>query len=171
MKRIWLIFFFSSRRRHTRSLCDWSSDVCSSDLETFDLPALAAPTPMQEIPDVRTPPRPAPAAHLHEDPQPKDAGGDDRVDDSLRAPWAPYVSAAAVPSSLGLEQRTLLGVALVLARAPLAARTSAFQRAFHGWRRHELERSDLARPPAPQTREMQKPGHRREELKRETHTI
>src|SRR5260221_7518837 len=27
-----LSFFFSSRRRHTRSLCDWSSDVCSSDL-------------------------------------------------------------------------------------------------------------------------------------------
>src|SRR5438132_8286665 len=26
------IFFFSSRRRHTISLCDWSSDVCSSDL-------------------------------------------------------------------------------------------------------------------------------------------
>src|SRR5215218_2286588 len=25
-------FFVSSRRRHTRSLCDWSSDVCSSDL-------------------------------------------------------------------------------------------------------------------------------------------
>src|SRR5438034_5265942 len=25
-------FFFSSRRRHTSSLCDWSSDVCSSDL-------------------------------------------------------------------------------------------------------------------------------------------
>src|SRR5260221_3209998 len=25
-------FFFASRRRHTRSLCDWSSDVCSSDL-------------------------------------------------------------------------------------------------------------------------------------------
>src|SRR5947207_11023311 len=27
-----MAFFFSSRRRHTRSLCDWSSDVCSSDL-------------------------------------------------------------------------------------------------------------------------------------------
>src|SRR5438034_7610662 len=27
-----VVFFFSSRRRHTRSLCDWSSDVCSSDL-------------------------------------------------------------------------------------------------------------------------------------------
>src|SRR2546430_8245867 len=27
-------FFFSSRRRHTRFDCDWSSDVCSSDLVT-----------------------------------------------------------------------------------------------------------------------------------------
>src|SRR2546430_12515943 len=27
-------FFFSSRRRHTRFDCDWSSDVCSSDLES-----------------------------------------------------------------------------------------------------------------------------------------
>src|SRR6266568_7890634 len=30
--RSWF-FFFSSRRRHTRWNCDWSSDVCSSDLE------------------------------------------------------------------------------------------------------------------------------------------
>src|SRR5207248_5094325 len=32
--RIYMIkeFFFSSRRRHTRSYGDWSSDVCSSDL-------------------------------------------------------------------------------------------------------------------------------------------
>src|SRR5699024_8903964 len=28
-----MIFFFSSRRRHTRSKRDWSSDVCSSDLD------------------------------------------------------------------------------------------------------------------------------------------
>src|SRR5207247_7872308 len=28
-----LFFFFSSRRRHTRSTRDWSSDVCSSDLD------------------------------------------------------------------------------------------------------------------------------------------
>src|SRR2546421_7704626 len=38
-----IIFFFSSRRRHTRSDRDWSSDVCSSDLlrkegAAFDLP-------------------------------------------------------------------------------------------------------------------------------------
>src|SRR5438067_2856726 len=33
-------FFFSSRRRHTRSKRDWSSDVCSSDLEKIDLKRL-----------------------------------------------------------------------------------------------------------------------------------
>src|SRR5689334_23402481 len=31
-------FFFSSRRRHTRWNCDWSSDVCSSDLYRNLLP-------------------------------------------------------------------------------------------------------------------------------------
>src|SRR5207249_6582389 len=35
-------FFFSSRRRHTRSKRDWSSDVCSSDLITI--------TPGSQIP-------------------------------------------------------------------------------------------------------------------------
>src|SRR3712207_8429606 len=30
------MFFFSSRRRHTRYWRDWSSDVCSSDLAAFD---------------------------------------------------------------------------------------------------------------------------------------
>src|SRR5256886_3618445 len=30
------MFFFSSRRRHTRFDCDWSSDVCSSDLTAFN---------------------------------------------------------------------------------------------------------------------------------------
>src|SRR5205085_4901091 len=32
-------FFFSSRRRHTRFDCDWSSDVCSSDLSRYALHA------------------------------------------------------------------------------------------------------------------------------------
>src|SRR5689334_444438 len=31
-RRAEVVFFFSSRRRHTRWNCDWSSDVCSSDL-------------------------------------------------------------------------------------------------------------------------------------------
>src|SRR5262249_57694965 len=33
---VWVLvccFFFSSRRRHTRLVSDWSSDVCSSDLD------------------------------------------------------------------------------------------------------------------------------------------
>src|SRR5260370_7546943 len=32
-----ICFFFSSRRRHTRFKCDWSSDVCSSDLSMLDI--------------------------------------------------------------------------------------------------------------------------------------
>src|SRR5256886_11411511 len=35
-------FFFSSRRRHTRFDCDWSSDVCSSDLGTGPLSSSSA---------------------------------------------------------------------------------------------------------------------------------
>src|SRR5256886_6325764 len=36
-----MFFFFSSRRRHTRFDCDWSSDVCSSDLAAAARHALA----------------------------------------------------------------------------------------------------------------------------------
>src|SRR5437660_8343261 len=36
------VFFFSSRRRHTRWPRDWSSDVCSSDLTTSQVAAMAA---------------------------------------------------------------------------------------------------------------------------------
>src|SRR5438034_6045536 len=73
-------FFFSSRRRHTRSLCDWSSDVCSSDLSVAAPPppvpapaappATSAPAPSAPEPASSTPaaapatptPAPAPAA-------------------------------------------------------------------------------------------------------------
>src|SRR3712207_9189920 len=43
---VWCLleFFFSSRRRHTRYWRDWSSDVCSSDLEALVL-VLAAEAP------------------------------------------------------------------------------------------------------------------------------
>src|SRR5437899_4850999 len=47
------IFFFSSRRRHTRCLSDWSSDVCSSDL--------GWPTPVGAA-TPRSPDRDTPAA-------------------------------------------------------------------------------------------------------------
>src|SRR5690625_6826932 len=36
-----MIFFFSSRRRHTRWPRDWSSDVCSSDLKVKNYPLLS----------------------------------------------------------------------------------------------------------------------------------
>src|SRR6267154_6781791 len=36
-KYIMCVFFFSSRRRHTRWTGDWSSDVCSSDLDGVGL--------------------------------------------------------------------------------------------------------------------------------------
>src|SRR5262245_62494897 len=45
-----LCFFFSSRRRHTRCLSDWSSDVCSSDL-----PAPAAPPSVRPAAALRAP--------------------------------------------------------------------------------------------------------------------
>src|SRR5947207_2435932 len=49
-------FFFSSRRRHTRSLCDWSSDVCSSDLDgnvLLDLRHLGAERIIERLPGSR----------------------------------------------------------------------------------------------------------------------
>src|SRR5690606_41189181 len=39
--RVCRCFFFSSRRRHTRFSRDWSSDVCSSDLEALEQAAQA----------------------------------------------------------------------------------------------------------------------------------
>src|SRR5256885_11314123 len=50
------LFFFSSRRRHTRLQGDWSSDVCSSDLEdsnAHSLPSGAQALRAQPTPTVR----------------------------------------------------------------------------------------------------------------------
>src|SRR5436853_1556415 len=68
MQGFHFFFFFSSRRRHTRCLSDWSSDVCSSDL---------SPTPLRRT-DIPHPPgfgrrsereREEAAARLSEPPQ------------------------------------------------------------------------------------------------------
>src|SRR5256886_12650763 len=40
-------FFFSSRRRHTRFDCDWSSDVCSSDLEASAVNSMRMTEPLR----------------------------------------------------------------------------------------------------------------------------
>src|SRR2546430_7753572 len=58
------IFFFSSRRRHTRFDCDWSSDVCSSDLPVpftpMDPSGQPLITPM--VPSSSGPAQPAPGS-------------------------------------------------------------------------------------------------------------
>src|SRR5260370_13535755 len=52
------VFFFSSRRRHTRFKCDWSSDVCSSDLgwggKTLGPPIFGFSRPLAESAASRT---------------------------------------------------------------------------------------------------------------------
>src|SRR5690242_9795753 len=49
MGTIGLYFFFSSRRRHTRLTCDWSSDVCSSDLARRGVPIAAGLATLEAI--------------------------------------------------------------------------------------------------------------------------
>src|SRR5437899_6342450 len=51
-------FFFSSRRRHTRCLSDWSSDVCSSDLQGAAAPR-GCPPPWRATSCAAPPPAPA----------------------------------------------------------------------------------------------------------------
>src|SRR5690242_8537220 len=69
-------FFFSSRRRHTRLTCDWSSDVCSSDLGTV-LFVLN-----------RTKPAAAPAAAAHVEPW-IGRSEERRVGKECRSRWSP----------------------------------------------------------------------------------
>src|SRR5204862_3504956 len=56
------VFFFSSRRRHTRSLRDWSSDVCSSDLDALSVTVVVKEPepPTVSVPPVTIEPNPGP---------------------------------------------------------------------------------------------------------------
>src|SRR5258707_3850081 len=86
--RVILVFFFSSRRRHTRYWRDWSSDVCSSDLWSPGPRAAAAIT-------AESPTEPAPVTSSEE------PGGQSselstarseerRVGKECRSRWSPY---------------------------------------------------------------------------------
>src|SRR2546430_6400366 len=63
-RRVYFAFFFSSRRRHTRFDCDWSSDVCSSDLLAARLVGLDLP--LRHLEPVRRVPEEDHAQHRHE---------------------------------------------------------------------------------------------------------
>src|SRR2546427_1918234 len=90
-------FFFSSRRRHTRFDCDWSSDVCSSDLAEDELARASLGDEAPAVHDGE--PRAQPLGLLHEM-----RGEDDgfppgeellrseerRVGKECRSRWSPY---------------------------------------------------------------------------------
>src|SRR6267142_2558756 len=69
-------FFLSSRRRHTSLTCDWSSDVCSSDLSTD------AVTVVEPLATPVTAPVSSTAA--------MDGSEERRVGKECRSRWSPY---------------------------------------------------------------------------------
>src|SRR5690242_20841676 len=75
-------FFFSSRRRHTRLTCDWSSDVCSSDLRptTRQSPSASAVRCSWQISFVLRPPLSRRSWRSEER----------RVGKECRSRWSPY---------------------------------------------------------------------------------
>src|SRR5216683_3225089 len=70
-------FFFSSRRRHTRSDREWSSDVCSSDL-----PTTPDQTPLHA--------RASPPVHNHYSSYASPRSEERRVGKECRSRWSPY---------------------------------------------------------------------------------
>src|SRR3712207_9484335 len=100
------MFFFSSRRRHTRYWRDWSSDVCSSDLYSSRLAASVwadrASTPVVPAASRVTSSRPNATGRLRRT-EPADRPGlvaviaqgrseERRVGKECRSRWSPYHS-------------------------------------------------------------------------------
>src|SRR2546428_7065433 len=89
-----LFFFFSSRRRHTRSDRDWSSDVCSSDL-TFSFANKSVNEKVRAVLDAASAER-AKIEEKSEDQidkilQPDELRSEERrVGKECRSRWSPY---------------------------------------------------------------------------------
>jgi hypothetical protein len=130
--------------------------------EAYDLPALAAPTPPVDVP-IMPPrisrPRVARRAVVPPHDNPAEASQAPSTD-GVSAPWELLVPSSSMPATLGIEQRTLTGIALALWRAPLAVRTQAFHRAFHAWRRAEQFEAEAARatPPGHRSSDVPEPA-------------
>src|SRR2546430_3490147 len=95
------VFFFASRRRHTRFDCDWSSDVCSSDLFWALVVAALKITTIIEIVLIRTMGvlgRFTQTISLSRKPPPRgacvwrwpDRSEERRVGKECRSRWSPY---------------------------------------------------------------------------------
>src|SRR5688572_31287898 len=92
-------FFFSSRRRHTRFDCDWSSDVCSSDLSSANTkPALTVIAPLwrfllarlREASTLRGAVLLISAAGVYLSPDQQERSEERRVGKECRSRWSPY---------------------------------------------------------------------------------
>src|SRR6266568_8202310 len=108
-RQLGFLFFFSSRRRHTRWNCDWSSDVCSSDPPPAARAWPDGPTSL--VPAGAAAPSPSPATTL----TPVPPGSAPRSPADPSVPMAVPPSAAAVPPS----------AAAVPASVPAAGRGAA----------------------------------------------
>jgi hypothetical protein len=116
-------------------------------LREFDLPALmisrgplsgpvqANFTPVEESPENAVPP-----VETHEGRRQSVATAIHAATTIHRLPWEPDVSQASTPVELGYERRALLGIGLLLRRAPHVASTTAFALRFRAWVRAEESR-------------------------------
>src|SRR2546427_4258712 len=84
-----IIFFFSSRRRHTRFDCDWSSDVCSSDLTAASMEELTA-TVRTNADTAQQANKVASAASASAVEGGKSRSEERRVGKECRSRWSPY---------------------------------------------------------------------------------
>src|SRR2546422_5904236 len=76
------VFFFSSRRRHTRCSRDWSSDVCSSDLFRVRASASRTPSLLVGVPLLVVGGGDVPVAVMRSEER--------RVGKECRSRWSPY---------------------------------------------------------------------------------
>src|SRR5256884_7913506 len=100
------VFFFASRRRHTRCSRDWSSDVCSSDLDVT--PATATVQAGQTVPLTATP---------------RDANG--AALSGRAVTWSSNSTSVATVSSSGLVSGVTPGSATITATSEGKSGTSA----------------------------------------------
>src|SRR3712207_9365996 len=89
---VYLLFFFSSRRRHTRYWRDWSSDVCSSDLCVMQTSPSRGAVIFPVCGVIRSPLRPAETLRILDAPSvPRVSRSEERrVGKECRSRWSPY---------------------------------------------------------------------------------